>query len=163
MIQQSLKEQLNNLQSLLKVLDDEQYTYKSTMLNNGTIGQHVRHIVELVQCLMFAYEQGIVDYDRRKRDARIETIRTFALYQLDVLQQALDKPEKKLRLQITTENNTYIVETGYNREVFYNTEHAIHHMALIRVALKEMRLNLVSDNFGMAYATIQYKHKAGSL
>jgi hypothetical protein len=162
MIKQSLKEQLSNLQDLLHQLDDEQYTYRSAMLHHSTIGQHVRHVIELVQCLVLAYDQGTVDYDNRKRDERIETVRSFALLQLNELRDAIDRPEKTLRLRISTGGSIDTVQTGYNREVFYNTEHAIHHMALIRVALKEMELDVVSDNFGVAYATIQYKQRMGA-
>jgi hypothetical protein len=39
----------------------------------------------------------------------------------------------------------------------YNTEHAIHHLALIKVALIEMQLQVIDENFGMAYSTIKYK------
>ncbi|HEU5291692.1 MAG TPA: hypothetical protein VFU05_13675 [Cyclobacteriaceae bacterium] len=159
MIKQSLKEQLNSLEGLLHQLKDEEYTYRSTMLNQATIGQHVRHVIELVQCLAQAYEQGVVDYDTRKRDQRIENSRNFALQLLAEMHQAIDLPEKELKLVVNTGNGVHIVNTWYNREIFYNTEHATHHMALIRVALKEMQLNIVHDNFGIAYGTIRHKEK----
>ena len=54
------------------------------------------------------------------------------------------------------------VPTTYFREVVYNTEHAIHHLALIKVALIEMKVDLVSDNFGMAYSTIKHKNSITS-
>ncbi len=158
MIQSSLKEQLNVLCELLSQLSDEQYTCKVSMLSNASIGQHVRHIVELVQCLVLGYEKGLVDYDRRKRDKRIETGRTFALQILEDLQCSIDKPEKDLLLHAVAGSGEYTIETGFSREILYNTEHAIHHMALIRVALMEMRLDIVNDTFGVAYATTQYQN-----
>jgi hypothetical protein len=53
------------------------------------------------------------------------------------------------------------VSTTYHREIVYNTEHIIHHLALIKVALIEMKLNIVDENFGMAYATIKYNANKG--
>jgi len=49
------------------------------------------------------------------------------------------------------------VTTTYFREIVYNTEHAIHHLALIKVALIEMNLDVVADDFGMAYSTMKFK------
>ena len=159
MIQFSLKEQLNNLHVLLYRLTDEQYVFQSRMLSQATIGQHVRHVIELVQCLVLEYDHGTVDYDKRKRDRRIETDRAFALEQLTHLNQSIEKPEKRLRLSVRSSSGQFTVVTGYNREIFYNTEHAIHHMALIKVALKEMELEIVDDSFGVAYATTQYNQR----
>jgi EAL domain-containing protein (putative c-di-GMP-specific phosphodiesterase class I) len=48
------------------------------------------------------------------------------------------------------------VSTTFFREIIYNAEHAIHHLALIRVALRVMKLDIVGDDFGMAYSTIKY-------
>ena len=154
---QSLTEQLHALRSLLYRLTDEQYTHRSSMLNNATIGQHVRHVIELAQCLVLAYEAGAVNYDKRKRDERMENSRSFALLQLEELLQSVNKPEKKLQLQVITGEGSLTLETWYNREVHYNTEHAIHHMALIRVALKEMQLDVINESFGVAYATMQHR------
>ena len=49
------------------------------------------------------------------------------------------------------------VFTTYYREIVYNTEHTVHHLALIKVALIEMKLNIVDKKFGMAGSTIKYK------
>ena len=160
MIQNSLTEQLYSIQNLVQQLTTDQYNQPSLMLNNASIGQHVRHIVELVQCLNEGYYTGMIDYDKRKRDTRIETDRQFTLQVLQQQCASLPQTDKWLQQAITIGNKTQWVDTSYNREVFYNTEHAIHHMALIRVALKEMELNIVPDQFGVAYATLQYKQTA---
>jgi uncharacterized damage-inducible protein DinB len=156
-MQEFLKEQIFSLQQLIEQLSDSQYTYQSAMLGKATIGQHVRHIIELAQCLVSGYEQGIVDYDKRKRDERIETTRSFAFKQLNQLLLTIQKPERKLVLTVCINNKTEFIETLFNRELLYNTEHAIHHMALIKVVLNEMQLNIVKEDFGVAYATLQYR------
>ena len=70
-------------------------------------------------------------------------------------------PDKYLKMVTEMEDESAItlpVFTTYFREIIYNTEHTIHHLALIKVALIEMQLiDLVDDSFGMAYATIKYK------
>ncbi len=155
MIQASLQEQLISLQQLLQQISSSHYLNKSNMLGSSSIGQHVRHVVEMMQCLLNGYETGIVNYDERKRDNRIETDKLFTANLLQELLLGLQQPDKGLSLQQEANNET--VQTTYKRELLYNTEHAIHHMALIKVALREMGIDIKNENFGVAPATIRYK------
>ena len=155
MIAQLLQQQLVSLQQLLIKLAAEQYQYRSAMLDSNSIGQHVRHVAEMIQCLLNGYEENIVDYDARKRDIRIETDGAFAFRLLQYFSEVLQRPDKTLTLQQSMCSE--VVHTTYYRELHYNTEHAIHHMALIKVALREMNINIVDENFGVASATIRYK------
>ncbi len=158
MINQSLQEQLVRLQILLSRVTDTAYTFPSVMLGGSTIGQHVRHILELIQCLRNGYDTGVVNYDDRKRDRRIETERDFARGVMDSLCAEIVRDDKPLLLTEPGSNGqSSSMLTGYFRELVYNAEHAVHHMAMIRVALRELGLDLVDENFGVAAATIQYK------
>jgi hypothetical protein len=49
------------------------------------------------------------------------------------------------------------VSTNYYREVIYNLEHTIHHMALIRVGINELGNIDLPKDFGVAPSTIKYK------
>ena len=125
------------------------------MLGSSSIGQHVRHVVEMMQCLQNGYEGGIVNYDERKRNTRIESDNLFAANLLKELLLTLQQPDKGLALQ--QEGNDEAVQTTYKRELLYNTEHAIHHMALIRVGISEASTINISDEFGVASSTIKYR------
>jgi hypothetical protein len=157
----SLCFQLHMLRELLVKISPEAYTQQSLMLGNKTIGQHVRHVIELLQCLVAGYETGIVDYEKRPREGKTEINREYAADLLDNLIRAVHNPEKTLRLAVNDDaaGDIKVVSTGYYRELVYNTEHAIHHMALIRVALKELQLDVVDDSFGVAYATLRYQQR----
>src|SRR3954469_7446134 len=80
-------------------LSDEQYKQPSNILFNATIGQHVRHIIELFICLNQGYETGVINYEKRKRDYRIETEKDFARELLHSIYAALNKPDKELILE----------------------------------------------------------------
>jgi len=153
-----LSEQLQLLRSLLKKLDNEQYVQKISFLGNASIGAHTRHIIELLKCVTDGYELGAVDYINRIRDLSLESDHVLAIHEIEQLLLIVNKPDKQMDL--ATENTELAfaktVTTTYFREIVYNAEHAIHHLALIRVALRELKLDIVGDNFGMAYATIKY-------
>ena len=158
MIIQQLSEQLAVLKDLLVALNDEQFVQRISFLNDSTIGAHTRHIIELIQCLTNGYEKGEVDYINRERNLAIEQNKTVAIHELNdvlILIQQKDRKMDLLAENLIDENIIY-VNTSYFREIEYNKEHTIHHLALIRVALREMDLKIVNDSFGVAYATLKY-------
>ena len=153
-----MTEQLKSLSNLLLLLNDRQYNKKIVFLGNASIGGHTRHIIELLKCVTDGYNLGKVDYLNRVRDLSLETDKISATEQLTEMIDQVTKHDRQMRLVTETneEGLMNVVETTYFREIVYNTEHAIHHLALIRVALREMKLDIVDDDFGMAYSTIKY-------
>ncbi len=160
MIFLQLSQQLQLLSKLLIGLTDEQYDKKIAHLGNSSIGGHTRHVIELLQCAIDGYRIGEVDYVNRKRNLLLETDRMFALSVLQQLNSLIKVPDRQLNLvveQIEGAIELTNVTTTYYREVVHNTEHTIHHLALIKVAIIEMKLNIVDNEFGMAYSTIKYQ------
>lgn len=153
-----LKEQLDSLVHLLTELNDKQYAHTNIFLGNASIGGHTRHIIELLKCAVHGYDAGKVDYSNRVRNLSLESDRFTAIRELENLASEVIKADKELKLIIESPAPHAYVSTTYYREIVYNTEHTIHHLALIRVALREMDLNIVGDDFGVAYSTIQYRY-----
>lgn len=150
------------LSESLRLLTDAEYRQPSTTLFNATIGQHIRHIIELFICLEQGYADGIVNYEKRKRDYRIETEREFAISLLKDVYNKLDKPNKQMILEAedyTDTMETVAIPSNYYREIAYNLEHTIHHMALVRVGVNEVSSIKLPDEFGVAYSTIKYRQQ----
>lgn len=159
-LQQAIGNVFIQLSNSLKELTPEQYTQASQVLDNASIGQHVRHVVELFLCLNNGYETGIVNYEKRKRDYRLETDKVFASEILDTVYATLLKHDKKLLLEAGYDEHTeevLIIESNYYREVVYNLEHTVHHMALIRVGINEVSSIQLPDGYGVASSTIKYR------
>jgi hypothetical protein len=151
---------LNQLADTILQLSKNEYGQKSNLLNGSSVGGHTRHVIELFQCLLSGYETGYVNYENRKRDITFETDNEIASAVLYNIAYQIEIPNKQLILQgIFTENEVseYSIETNYYREIMYNLEHSIHHMALIRVAVNELSNITLAEDFGVAPSTIQYK------
>jgi uncharacterized damage-inducible protein DinB len=151
-----LQQLINCLQQLTK----EQYTAKSNLLNGSTIGGHTRHVIELFQCLLNGYETSSVNYEKRKRDITIEVDIQTACNLLTHIESNINKPNKNLQLQgcfTVINDDEGEVTTNYYREVIYNIEHTIHHMALIRVGVNEVSDIKLPQDFGVAPSTIKHK------
>ena len=159
-LQQSVKYIFVQLSESLHQLSNEQYKQRSKTLFNATIGQHVRHIIELFVCLETGYESGLVNYEKRKRDIALETNKDFAQSLLQKIYNGLEKPNKNLLLESNYDEHdiaTITVATNYYREVIYNLEHTVHHMALIRVGINEVSTIAVPNDFGVASSTRKYR------
>ncbi len=159
-IQKAIKNVFVQLSESLNQLSDEEYSRPSDILFNATIGQHVRHIIELFIELDKGYKTGYVNYEKRKRDYIIETDKDVAIELLHKIYLQLDKPDKDLLLEANyTEDtsDTILISTNYYREVMYNLEHTVHHMALIRVGINEVSSVVVGQEYGVASSTIKYK------
>ncbi len=160
LLQRPIEDIFIQLCDALDKLSDEQYSQPSTILFNATIGQHVRHIIELFQCLEKGYEEGLVNYEKRKRDYRIETDKEFANHLLRKIFRSLGRPNKAITLEAEDYNEaaeTVRIPSNYFREIAYNLEHTIHHMALIRVGINEVSAITLPAEFGVAYSTIKYR------
>lgn len=149
-------------------LTNEQYGHVSDYLEGGSIGQHLRHILEFYDCLLDGMRGGRVNYDRRRRDLRISNDRFFALQRMDEIIDQLSKSGSVqpmfLEGQFSTDESELIVTpTSWQRELIYCLEHSIHHQALIRVVLQETGLvHLIDHDFGIASSTIRFQQSKGS-
>ncbi len=83
-----------------------EYTQPSKILFNASIGQHVRHIIELFLCLEQGYESGVVNYEKRKRDYQIETNKDFAIQLLKEIYHRLDRPNADLVMEAENYEDT---------------------------------------------------------
>lgn len=148
------------IETALALISAEQYTYRNSLMSDATIGQQVRHIIELFQEMLNGYETGGINYENRKRDFLIETDKNFALQQLQIITAEMNMPDKNVLLTAGYELDTdavITIATNYVREVMYNIEHTIHHLALIRVGFKTAFNIELPEAFGVAPSTLKYR------
>ncbi len=161
-LQKAIKNVFVQLAASLEQLSDSQYARPCVNLSNNSVGQHVRHIIEMFQGLEKGYAKGTVDYEDRARDKRIETQKQTALLLLQEISAALDRPNKPIVLiagfdDVTEEREK--IDSNYYREVAYNLEHCIHHMALIRIGIRELGDLPLDESYGVASSTVKYNRE----
>lgn len=157
MLIQSLKNNLSENIELLRQITNDEFTQKNPELSNATIGEHMRHIIELMGCLLDNYEQGIINYDNRNRNIQIQSDVNCAISILEKQLTIIDKQNKQLSLIHNCFSTEEVLPTNYFRELLYNLEHSIHHQALIKVALYNFPHITISDSFGVAPSTLEYR------
>lgn len=160
MLEQAIQHVFVQLTSSLEQLEDDQYTRPCKNLFNASIGQHVRHTIELFQCLETGYRTGVVNYEERRRDERIEQDRALAIGLLKDIRDSVHRENISLLLETSYDEHSdqlIRIESNYYREIAYNLEHTIHHMALIRVGINEVSDITLPGEYGVASSTIKHQ------
>ena len=153
---------LLQLQDVIHQMSDNEFVQEVDVFNGATIGQHIRHTLEFFICLKKSDGLGLVNYDKRDHDKDIESNRQLSLIEIDKINsyvQGLDA-DQKLRLEVNYDlekEQSYCIDTNVYRELAYNIEHAIHHMAIMKIGLKQLfpHIGLPAD-FGIASSTVRH-------
>lgn len=159
MLKREAIKQLKSVQSILHQINDEDYTLPLSTLKNATIGKHIRHVIEFYECLLFRASNAPVNYDSRKRNLLLEE---NVKYTSDFIAEIIDKLElitsnERLLLISEYENERVEMESSLFREITYNIEHSVHHLAIIGIAIPiHLSYINVSENFGYADSTVKY-------
>lgn len=152
---------LNQIASLVEQISDNNYAEQLDLLNKNTISKHVRHIVELYLQLLAGIPNNEINYDKRERNLLIESNRLYTLNFINDLQKnilLIEEKEQLIVLSSLINDEEILVNTSIERELIYNIEHAIHHMAIIQIAVNHyFKYISLDNNFGIAYATIKHK------
>lgn len=155
---------MTDLKEAIQQLHPKQYSAHIDLLYNASVGQHCRHIIEFFQCLETQCQHGVeICYDLRQRNLQIEQspeVATSAIEEiLDWL--SMVPEDKNLLLLVNHEldkaNSCTAVQSSLVRELVFNIEHAIHHMAIIKIGLKLTSPALeLPEHFGVAPSTIRH-------
>ena len=157
--QGALTRLLDDLAAVVLRASAEVYTAKPLPGVSGSVGQHVRHVLDHVTALVTARPYGSITYDRRERGTPVETDRSAALramMRLKPLVTALTDEELDSPVVVSA-----LFERGrepgsarstFRRELFFVIDHTIHHQALIATLLA-IAGEGVPDTFGFAPST----------
>lgn len=148
---------------MVSQLSEQDFTKPVDTLGNSTLGQHLRHTVEFFICLEKGFEVGVINYDKRAHDKLLETDKFIALSMLSKIDefvrlQSNDKPLKLEAAYDLDKEEFVTIETNYLRELVYNIEHAVHHMAIMKIGIREAAPYVkLAHDFGIAASTIRYQ------
>ncbi|RLD24965.1 MAG: hypothetical protein DRI71_01040 [Bacteroidetes bacterium] len=158
---------LDQVGAVIEQISDEEFVRPVQSFNGATIGQHFRHSLEFFQCLVKGYPQGAVSYDKRQHDKNLESNKILALDVINTVKLFIEHCDvnKAINLYVSYDpqnDKEVVVSSNMAREITYNIEHIVHHMALVKIGIKEVCPSVeLPAEFGIAVSTIKY-HKISS-
>lgn len=154
---------LGNLKFILENISDEKYATKLEIFSGSSLGQHIRHIIEFYQCLIHQLDSGTINYDKRIRNILIEEHPSYAVEAVEEIKNAVSGflSDKNLTLEFSYDLQNpqpEKVDTTLSRELVYNTEHAIHHFAILKIGIKTFAPEIqLPKHFGVASSTVKHQ------
>jgi hypothetical protein len=167
-IQEACLQILEQISTLVQEINQDDFIKPSESLSKATIGQHIRHTIEFFICLEQGYSSGLINYDKREHNKLIECDKYFALAAIQKSAEFIKTLGTNSTLQLEVgydlSKDEYVsIETNTLRELVYNVEHAVHHMAIIKIGVREVASYLrIPANFGVAASTVRYKETPAS-
>ena len=155
---------LQQCEAFVHELPDVVYTSESTVLPGGTVGKHMRHVVDHYHAIFAGVgTTQAVDYDNRLRDVPMENDRAHALKTLSKLRSTIvemkhlgDASPIRVRVMVAGDGSCATLSTTIGRELAFATHHGVHHQAMMRAIAGEFGVD-VSPTFGKAPSTINHE------
>ncbi|MGF1769927.1 DinB family protein [Enterovibrio makurazakiensis] len=148
---------------LLHQLSDAQYNHVAAPYLQSSIGQHMRHILDVFHAITVCPRSDFIDYDVRRRAHPVEKEKAIAITEWISLCDWLDALSEDDLLSLVnvsgevslTHHVASVTHSTLGRELSFVASHAVHHFALIRVSLCAQGISS-AETFGMAAATATY-------
>ncbi|WP_276368031.1 DinB family protein [Chryseolinea sp. H1M3-3] len=156
---------LSQLAYLVEQIREDDFVKPAETLSHSTIGQHLRHTLEFFMCFEHGFDEGLINYDKRAHDKLIESDKYLALATIERISDFVNNVcDKSLKLEVgyDLKNESFVtIDTTATRELVYNIEHAVHHMAIMKIGIKEIAPYIqLAPDFGIAASTIRYKENS---
>lgn len=163
-IKEGNKKVIEQLCSFIQQINNDDYSKKLAILSGSSVGMHVRHILEFYSCFLDNLSAENICYDKRERQLIYEVDTQSTISKFNSIINNISKLSKDLPIILNSnaQDDEVISETitsSCSRELLYTLDHAIHHMALIKIAVNfEFKNIKLADNFGVAPSTIRYQN-----
>ena len=154
---------LDQLVGVVSQLEISEYQQPISNLGNSTLGQHVRHTLEFFICLQEGITEGVINYDQRKRDPDLEENPDAALLAIKSIQDFISFNSNDLPLKLVVDyglkgGEEQVMDTHFERELAYTIEHAVHHMAILKIGIAYLGRDIsIPEEFGIAVSTLRHR------
>lgn len=147
---------VKNLQRGIKLLEnitDKIYTDSSIAPYYSSIGIHMRHVLDVFDCVFDGIAVNKVDFSARKRMelAELTTREGIIYFQKIIVSLQTIQPDRYEQLILVSDDlGLGIVEVNYTiaSALIQAHSHAIHHFASIGYIIAQLGISLPDDDFG---------------
>ncbi|MBU6340597.1 MAG: hypothetical protein KGS48_03805 [Bacteroidetes bacterium] len=163
-VTEAIRDIVRQINELLYQFDSDSYARPLPAFDGGTIGQHFRHILEFFQRLEHAKDAPWVDYAARNRNPLYETDAqlTAAAFENFATQLHLFNIQNPILIKAEfLDADRPEFDSSMGRELLFAYDHAIHHLAIIKIGLRMYFPEISIENtLGVSPSTLLARQKA---
>lgn len=155
----ALRERLDELMRLVSALPAEAYRARPSRVS-GSVGEHVRHVLDHVSSLVTGDRSAVLTYDHRMRGTAVETEPHAAVREMARLDAALDRwAERSLdeavavAAMLSANGRAITGRSTLARELAFVMSHTVHHQAIVALLLEQQGAAVPDRRFGYAAST----------
>ncbi len=164
---------LDECAMFIEGVGDEAYTRESRVISGGTIGKHVRHVLDHYAAIFVGMDMGEeIGYDRRERNVPMEADRGAARAAIMEIKSRLSRGAAegtgwlsrpvRVRVMVSAEGDEAELGSTAGRELAFATHHAVHHQAMMRAIAAEHGEGGGTGEFGKAPSTLHHERGGGA-
>ncbi len=138
---------------LLNSISDDQFSDSSIAPYHSSIGGHMRHILDIFDCVFDGLESKQINLAARKRNELAETNTTVALDYFDSILsnlKGLENTDLDQLFEVSDDLGKGVVVQKYTlgSVLIQAHSHAIHHFASLGYIIYQLGIELPDDDFG---------------
>jgi len=150
---QAIIQNLNRGVHLLESIDDAQYSDNATAPYYSSIGIHMRHILDVFDCIFRGLEDGLIDLSDRQRNELAENkVEVGIRYFEEIIEglRSLDPERLGQMVRVRDDLGMGMVTADYTvaAALIQAHSHAIHHFASIGYIIAQQGISLPDVDFG---------------
>ena len=145
-------------------IDDRLFYQSLDIYNGSSFGKHFRHIHDFFHCIIEQVNNPQLDYCDRCRDSHIENDKLNSIASFEALKRDIsilnEEQIMTVKADFELENGERPeVKTSIGREIMYAYDHAVHHLAIVKIGLNKHCPELdINQNLGVAASTIRHQN-----
>ena len=154
---------IDRIVDTIELISNEEYRMPLDIYNDSTLAKHFRHIYDFFNCIIEQKDRDVVDYSLRDRDVRLEEDKEYAINHFELLKKRLKNMEESQPVSVKadfelSDGQRPIVHTTIGREIMYGYDHAVHHLAIVKIGIKSLNPDIpVHKDLGVAASTLRHQ------
>ncbi len=138
---------------LLNCISDDEYNNTSIAPYYSSIGLHIRHILDVFDCVLVGIDSNNINLTNRKRNELAENFIKYGIsYFEDIIQrlQLIETEDFNKIVAVTDDLGSGIISVNYTLGAILMQAHghAIHHYASVGYVISQLGIELPEEDFG---------------
>ncbi len=150
---EAIEKNLQRCIQLLNCISDDEYNNTAVAPYYSSVGVHMRHILDVFDCIFDGLESGSINLINRKRNELVENYTQYGIaYFEDILQRLklIETADFNKIVVVTDDLGVGIVSVNYTLGgiLIQAHSHAIHHFASVGYVISQLGIELPDADFG---------------